>query len=385
MADEPKKPVQNANATKPKSRTALWIVLGVMIGCVALVPVIGPLALVELYSLWARNEKRKIERLKARLDDHWVFYETTVAFTAEGQRFTLRASFACQPEVSGMVGKPRIKIRRVVPSHASFRLPSGAGLIFSLPGHCTGPNVGEFKSNPELKPKRITIEKPAPEIMWLDNADAPQVIEKYVSDIYFASTSPRVRVHAISIRPLPRAGHTDTAKEIGWLKEVSWRRSQCGSGRCGPAFSGLQVIIIPRGIWKSDRNISETLSKVTKSELLPRQVSVSISRYLMRGDFPVDEDAQPKANQARRPELVRPTAFPVVIEKNRYRIDFDRPGMIVQYRLPPGNDERRLLGQRVPDGEVQYGWRFDPRTQTLFALRRSDLYRIVPRLKNPAR
>ncbi len=177
-------------------------------------------------------------------------YRVEVDVVAEGELVTMAADFACihkWHEGGGGGGLYRHT------GAVTKRLPSGAGLIALPPGFCGSSYWrGHFdgKSLPDLQSQ--TSKHRSMLILWLDNAETPDLIEAYVSPEYYKGPNPRIEIREMRVEALKKAKQTDPRKEVPAIANQS---------RDG-VFFGYTAFAYPKSYWEKYPEFAEWLSSL---------------------------------------------------------------------------------------------------------------------------
>ncbi len=177
-------------------------------------------------------------------------YRVEVDVVAEGELVTMASDFVCVHKWNEAGGGGDLHKRT---NAVAKRLPSGAALI-ALPFGFCGSTYWRYhndgRSLPDLQSFAHKDEPPL--ILWLDDAETPDLIEAYVSPEYYKGPSPRVDFREIRVEALKKAKQTDPRKEVPAIASKSK----------DSVFFGYTAFAYPKSYWQDYPELAEWLNSL---------------------------------------------------------------------------------------------------------------------------
>ncbi len=278
------------------------------------------------------------------------FYDVEVLVEAEGELHTINATLKCEYKRAGLIrffpladGAAKLSGYGMDIASVGYRLPSGAGLVIHPGKYCAAnaPRAwsldGEANDFDEI-----------PTVYWLDNADKPDVIEAYVSEVYYQHPEARIKLLSLQMTSASwwLSWATDPRDQVGWLKRGLSKK---------PHYT-LSAYAIPPEVWLEVPFLKEIGEK---------------NKSLNDGGYPENVNAISRPKELT--QILRDARYIYSFEKQQDYLDLEIyegsiPG-IIRFHNFDLNQAKKELTLRVNGNPISYEYwlgssRFDPITTT---------------------
>lgn len=204
-------------------------------------------------------------------------YRVSVDMTLGGRQMSLAVPVTCTPTVyrdRSQGGGPYGWLREQSRSTLSQPLTTGAAVVVLLPPLCDEVPMPLLEASlPGIAGRPGYV----PELLWLDDAAAPTVIEAVLSDQYYREGAAKIGVGRLAVTAEPVGETPPAGAGIPWL---------AGSG---PAhWRGLYAVPIPEALWSTDPALAAALQGLTAPTFLTGTQAQSFEAFRARLGAQID-------------------------------------------------------------------------------------------------